>query len=283
MADNKDYSELAEASRPLEYLLPLLTFKGRPENTDMNNKVTVLVNHGYAAGFSAMRKTPLWSAYRVSNSGIKLLNAKETDPSGGDKTVRKVVDFERSPVFYPDLRLHEQDRAYHEDYISSGYDRGHMTPNFAISSQYGKLAQLETFLMSNICPQTKELNRGPWMRLESKIYKYYAPLKDQVWVIAGPIFPENPEKLKESGIHIPSECYMIIIDYYYSHGPRANIMAFKMPQKIKQSADVSEEYLCSIDDIETLTGLNFFPEFTAKEEEKYERKKAAKIWSTKDE
>jgi hypothetical protein len=34
-----------------------------------------------------------------------------------------------------------------------GFDRGHMTPNFAIASQYGSLAQLETFLITNISPQ----------------------------------------------------------------------------------------------------------------------------------
>ncbi|NIM10630.1 MAG: hypothetical protein GTO45_01455 [Candidatus Aminicenantes bacterium] len=282
--DGSDNTEIAKASRHLEYLIPLLTFKGRPENLDMENKVTVLVNHGYVVGYSAKHKQPLWSAYRVSSSDVVLLNAREEDKYSEDKTVRRVVTFDRSPSFYKDLRLPKKARSYSSDYTKSGYDRGHMTPNFAINSQYGKLPQLETFLMSNICPQTPNLNRGPWMRLEGMIYKYYAPLREQVWVIAGPIFAESGKKLKNDvDIPVPAECYMIIADHYYQRGAglKANIMAFKMPQTIERKAKVTEEYLFSVDDIEKLTGLNFFPQFTAQEEEEYERKKAAKLWKTK--
>ena len=55
-----------------------------------------------------------------------------------------------------------------DDYTRTGYDRGHMAPNYLIATRYGKVAQRETFLMSNIVPQTPELNRGPWRILEEK-------------------------------------------------------------------------------------------------------------------
>jgi len=46
------------------------------------------------------------------------------------------------------------------------YDRGHMTPNNAIQQEWGRLAQMETFLMSNISPQLSTLNSGLWRSLE---------------------------------------------------------------------------------------------------------------------
>ncbi len=46
----------------------------------------------------------------------------------------------------------------HNDYTHSGYDRGHMAPNYAIATRYGQEAQKETFLMSNIVPQLGNLN-----------------------------------------------------------------------------------------------------------------------------
>ena len=167
---NTDNTEIAEASRHLEYLAPLFAYKGRPLNNDTNRNVTVLINHGYMVGYSADRKQPLWAAYRVSNA-------------------RRSVDYERPPFFYEDLRLPANARVAPDTF--TGYDRGHMVPNSAINTQYGQLAQLETFLMSNICPQHADLNQRLWQTLEHRIINNYAPARDHIWVISGPIFEQN--------------------------------------------------------------------------------------------
>ena len=44
-----------------------------------------------------------------------------------------------------------------------------MTPNEVINRQFGRLAQMETFLMSNMSPQYATLNLGVWSKLEKAI------------------------------------------------------------------------------------------------------------------
>jgi endonuclease G len=76
-------------SRDLEHLLDLYLFKGRPVNKDPDHKVIVLVNHGYAVGFSPERLQPLWAAYRVAGSDRDL-------------------DFDRPHLYYDDGRLNKK-------------------------------------------------------------------------------------------------------------------------------------------------------------------------------
>ena len=75
--------------------------------------------------------------------------------------------------------------ARHETYIGSGYDRGHMAPaaDFSIS----KTLMRQTFVMSNICPQTPALNRGPWKRTEIA-ERMIAQMHDSCHVLALPLF-----------------------------------------------------------------------------------------------
>lgn len=254
-AQNADNTEIAEVCKQLEYIVPLFTYKGRPLNENHNRKITVLINHGYILGYSMELKQPLWSAYRVA-------------------LVRSGTNYERPGFFHADLRLPQDKRIGPETF--HGFDRGHLTPNAAINLQYGQLAQLETFLMSNICPQSEELNRGVWAKLEKRIYKNYAQAREEIWVINGPIF-ETPAGTV-NGLEIPSHFFMIIVDVGSFPRFRPMIMAFKFSQQIDRKQEPDKKFLVSIDELERLTGLNFFPEFTASEEEKFESQAAGGVW-----
>jgi endonuclease G len=233
-----DNTEIAEASRSLEYLAPIFAYKGRPLNNDTNRPVTVLINHGYMVGYSADRKQPLWAAYRVSYA-------------------RRSVDYERPVFFHSDLRLPENARVSPETF--AGYDRGHMVPNSAINTQYGQLAQLETFLMSNICPQHRDLNRRLWRTLESRVVNNYAPAREQIWVISGPIFEQNIGQV--NGVDIPTHFFMILVDVGQWPAYRPYILAFKFPQQPSDGSQL-DDFLVSVNHIEEKTNLNFFPDFS---------------------
>lgn len=255
-AADVDNTVFAEESGHLKHLAPLFVYKGRPANEDNTHKVTLLMNHGYMVGYSINRKQPLWAAYKVSR-------AKEW------------THYYRPTFFYADLRIPENERV-EPGYFGGGYDRGHMAPNSAINTQYGQLAQLETFLMSNVCPQKKNLNQGPWKRLEKIIVKEYVEEWKEMWVLAGPIFEKEIGKVK--GIEIPSHFFMILVRVgnYPSYKP--SILAFKFPQEIDRDAEITKDYLFSVDDIEELTKLNFFPELSKSKEKKYEEKAAEDVW-----
>ena len=71
----------------------------------------------------------------------------------------------------------------HYDYTNSGYDRGHMAPNYGIALSHGVKAQMKTFLMSNITPQQTALNTGIWRELEMNVANNYNRRFNEIWIL----------------------------------------------------------------------------------------------------
>ncbi len=148
-------------------------FGGEPKSVTAG-QVKTLDNIGYVVGYSESRKNPLWAAYRCFG-------------------IEDSVTHSRPSRFKVDKRT--EAKISHDDYTDSNYSRGHMAPNLAIDICYGKEAQLETFVMSNVCPQKGSLNGGRWKSLERKIAKKWANELETVWVICGPIFGEDTQPI----------------------------------------------------------------------------------------
>lgn len=247
-AVHDDNTRVAPQSMDMEHMIDLFMVGGRPLNLDDERRVTVLINHGYVVGYSEDRRNPLWSAYRAS------------EVKGDDDPIR----FERARFFYADNRTASavDGRTY-----GGGFDRGHMTPNFAIASQYGSLAQLETFFMTNMCPQKDDLNQGPWARLERHVVSA-AQEKEHVFVISGPIFGDDPDIVtigSDRDIQIPEAFYMILVDasFEFRTRPVIDMVAYRFPQGAARGADITDRTLfgVSVNQIEAETGLDFFPLF----------------------
>lgn len=208
---------------------------GLPTPVDSSTFVWTLRNRGYLVGYSQQRRNPLWVAYRLRGTN---------DPNHEERPSR----------FDSDWRMVHS--VSHDDYTGSGYDRGHMAPNYAIATRFGRKAQLETFLMTNICPQTPSLNRGPWRMLEERVAKKYANNFGEVWVITGPIFNRQIARLK-SGVEVPDAFYKIIVDQTENAGIRT--IAFIMPQLVR-GTESPDQFVTTIDHVESLTGLDFLAE-----------------------
>ena len=106
--------------------------------------------------------------------------------------------------FHIDYNLPHKCRAYPSDYTHSGYDRGHHAPNAAFN--YNRSIQKETFLMSNISPQAKWLNRKYWARVESFV-SHLAIKYGKVEVITGNCSSKGHLKWN---VNIPAYWYKII-------------------------------------------------------------------------
>lgn len=225
---------------------------GFPKYTD-NDKAAleVLNNKGYVAGYSEAHRNSTWVAYRLFNAP----DVKNPRPSG----------------FKVDGRTSA--RISEKAYTKSGYDRGHLAPNDAIGDCYGPEAQIETFLMSNIIPQRPSLNRKVWARLEKLIAHDWAPRLEEVWVVTGPIFDKDPEKLGQ-GVGVPKACYKIVVD---EEGGRPRMIAFIIPQGVDGSESL-ERFLTSVDDVEKETGLDFFPEMEKPLQETLESALPSRLW-----
>ena len=211
----------------------------------------VLTNTGYVVGYSDALGDPVWAAYHVSDT-----EPQEAPP--------------RPDEFQVDNRTSA--RIESAIYNRSGYDRGHMAPNFVIATHYGRAAQEETFQMSNICPQKHGLNAGLWKSLEQKIATNYPGRFGDVWVLAGPVFGARPEKLKRRVV-VPEAFYMIVVDE--SDG-RVRAEAFLLPQDPVSTQ--LDSYIVSIDEVERRTGLDFFNELPSETQQALESHRVARAW-----
>jgi endonuclease G len=213
----------------------------------------VLTNQGYAVGYSDALGNPVWAAYHVRDL------AQLPTPAA------------RPEKFETDRRTAA--RVAPEDYANSGYDRGHLAPNYAIATHYGTAAQRETFLMSNITPQLHSLNAGLWKELELKIATSYPARYAEVWVITGPVFGAAPKKIR-GGVAVPEAFFLIVID---EHEGQLRTLALIVPQEAPHDAE-PERYLTRIEEIQRRTGLNFLSELDDAAEKQVEAQRASRVW-----
>jgi endonuclease G len=228
------------------------SYAGVPQPILGRPPLRVLANTGYVVGYSDELGNPLWAAYRVRD-------AEPRDPAS--RPDEFVVDMRTVARIDPDV------------YTRSGYDRGHLAPNFVMATHFGSQAQRETFLMSNIIPQKHGLNAGLWKQLEQRIAKNYPGRFGEVWVLTGPVFGARPEKLRRR-VAVPEACYMIIVDE--SEG-RVRALAFLFPQNPPEKASLAD-YLTNIDEIERRTGLDFLTELADSAESALEARAVERVW-----
>lgn len=151
-----------------------------------------LCNAGYAVLASEATRGPLWSAENLTEENLEI----------ADRT-------RRQGRFFPDTRLPATMQASLEDYRSSGYDRGHMTPS---GDAPGAVAQQQSFLLSNIVPQTAELNRGPWEGVESAV-RGWARQEGEIFVVTGPGYdPDHTQTIGRGRIPVPAVTWKAIYD-----------------------------------------------------------------------
>lgn len=232
---------------------PALLYQGEPQAISTFNTHTwfrTLRNNGFIVGYSDLRGNPLWVEYTLT----PLPNNTE--------------QLKRPSHFQTDWRA--LNRVDHDDYTKSGFDRGHNAPNFAMSSLYGKYAQADSFLMTNISPQRPKLNQQVWKRLEETELSFFARNFGKVWVITGPIFSENPEKLSSNLWHVdvPKAFYKIYVTEESDSKP-AFALAFIVPQTVTGKEPLTQ-FITTIDTVEAQTGLDFLSDFEDKTEKHLE-------------
>ena len=236
-----------------QVLRTAMSFEGVPKyrdfdlDVDWTDRLTqrTFRNEAYMVGYSEKLGNPLWVTYEV-------LPKPEVAPRLPRPSNFK-ADW-RSARCWLVLPCIE-----HDDYTETGYDRGHLAPNHVIASRYGKNAQYETFLMTNITPQAPNLNRRAWQRLEDISANYFADRYAPFNVITGPIFDGKPKHLPGyKFIAIPTGFYKIFVRKG-ENGEAPKVLAFIMPQEAKGNEDLTD-FLVSVRDIEQQTGLDFLHE-----------------------
>lgn len=214
--------------------------------------IQLLHKTGFIIGYSPALRHPAWVAYRVH-------------------AATNAVPPPRPRDFKPDPEARNSPSG--KEYAKSGYDRGHMAPNHAIATRYGKAAQSQTFLTSNVCPQRPSLNQGPWCNLEFRIAELWPARYGDVWVIAGAISAPGAKRLP-SGVDIPGAFYQVAL--CRSEG-QLRAWAVLMPQNVRRRA-APRASLVSVDEIEALSGFDLLSELPDDVEAALESATPTRLW-----
>ena len=160
--------------------------------------------------------------------------------------VKRTNRFEADPLV-------ESSSATHRDYSNSGYDRGHLVP--AADMAFNLVAMQETFLMSNISPQSSNFNKGIWRELE-ELTRNWAKKFKELYVVSGPVLSMEPKgAIGQNEVSVPAAFYKVLVDLSQ---PEIKGIAFILPNEI--SYEPLFKYATTIDHVEEVTGIDFFPE-----------------------
>jgi endonuclease G len=230
-------------------------FAGAPKRTGSPapNDIVMLDRGEFIVGWSPRLRHPVWCAYHV---------AKEPRYEIGTR-----------PNFSRDREVPTAPTP--SDYEHSGYDRGHMAPNYAIKTRYGSDDQRQTFLMSNIAPQKPALNRGVWKDVEHRIAQLWTARYGEIWVIVGCISsPESRETVSGTDVDVPQQFYQIVVA---QEGMDVRALAVLFPQSVPYGA-YAARHLISIDELEQLSGLDFLPELPEFIQSPLESELPSRLW-----
>jgi endonuclease G len=219
---------------------------GEPVKTDK-----VLKRKGYSLGYSYDRKAALWVSYTLTDGSVS-------------------VDVERHSSFFPDKDIPEEYRTKLEDFVNTGFDKGHQAPSASID--FSKEANRETFALSNITLQDQKLNRQAWGKLED-LEREWTKTKGKLYVVTGPIYSDNPKLI--NGIPLPSKYYKVIYSYKADKA-----IGFIFPNREVQNANLWR-YSMPVQEVEEKTGYTFFSAFSDSKQKKLKETKDLDWWQEK--
>ncbi len=211
---------------------------GNPSGATSNPDNYLLENNFYALSYNRQKGIPNWVSWRLAKDDFG-----ETD---------------RQNDFRPDNRLpNEWKKVTPSDYSGSGFDRGHLCPSADRSSSVK--ANSETFLMTNMTPQTHDLNAGPWEKLES-YSRSLARRNVTLYIIAGQYGEKGKIKNK---ITVPTNFWKIIVFMpdnadIFTINQDTRIIAVDMPNSEGVQNENWRKFRTTIRNIEQKTNYNFF-------------------------
>ena len=203
----------------------------------------ILRRTGYTASYNSDRRVPNWVAWHLTPSRL----TGEAKRNGA--------------AFHEDEDVPEP-HAVNFDYVRSGYDRGHMCP--AGDNKWSAVAMDESFLFTNICPQAPSLNRGDWNEIEQACRKWTKQYGD-LYIVCGPIFYKGKTKtIGANKVAVPNAFFKVVL--CMKGEPKAIGFIYKNADGNRPKGD----YANSVDEVERITGIDFFPSLPDKIEKKVE-------------
>lgn len=196
-----------------------------------NASEIIIKKKAYIVSYNPDTKVPNWVAWHLTDL--------HTDGPVG-----------RSNAFFADYAV-PSPRASIEDYKGSGWSRGHMCP--AGDNKWDSVAMAESFSLINVCPQNASLNSGLWNSIEIDCRNWAKRFQD-IYIVCGPVFyRQDHEVIGANEVYVPEAFFKVVL--CLNGTPKG--MGFV----VKNTAGTKKRdlYFNSIDQVERITGMDFFP------------------------
>ncbi len=230
-------------------IMKVLLFSQGLELPFINNAEALIEKENYTLQYNEEFEQADWVAYELTREEV----------SG---EIARQISFKEDPQV-------PTGSATPDDYKGSGYDMGHLAP--AADMKMTEVSMSESFYMSNISPMHPSFNRGIWSCLESLV-RTWAYEYGSVYVVTGPVLSKSDPLIGINDVSVPEYFYKVILDF---SEPKA--VGFILPN-LKELGDL-ESYAMSIDDVEEVTGIDFFPLLAVFDaEEKIESEFDISLW-----
>ena len=201
---------------------------------EMNGKTY----RNYSFGWSQKDLVSLWIAYPLCRMYT-------------NKSVDRTDDWDYDPL------LGNLSSAPFGGYGGS-YARGHQVPSADRLCCYEANAQ--TFYGTNLTPQLNAHNEGIWQELESKV-RTIANASDTTYVVTGVVVEGSTKFTQDSDgkkMTVPAAYFKALLRYSKSSTlGQWNAAAFYLEHR-SYSEDLGKDHSMSIDELEEITGLDFF-------------------------
>jgi DNA/RNA endonuclease G (NUC1) len=254
LPSDKTWSFTVSTGAPAPYSPDVHLTMGNPSNaqTDLllpNNYL--MMKPTYAISYNRDKGTPNWVSWHLDNSWYGSLARIDTfrpDPE-------VPADWYRVQAF---------------DFAATGFDRGHMTPNADRDHQDRIPINQETYLMSNMVPQSPDNNQGPWANLEAYL-RTQSDAGTEIYIVSGPSGQggagSNGSASTVAGGHVvvPSQTWKVALFLPKQDGndvsrvaASTRTLAVIMPNVQGIRTVDWNTYVTTVDQVESLTGYNFF-------------------------
>lgn len=193
----------------------------------------LIQHHGFSLVYSEKDEQTKWVAYTLTPEKA---NSKVAN--------REKERFRKDPLI---LTGSAEDK----DYKKSGYSRGHLCP--ANDNTWSPEAMRDCFYFSNMSPQLQDFNNGVWKDLELYVHDL-ATQYDTLYIATGPVL-KSKKALKTIGkneVSVPDYFFKVIMVY----GKEPKAIGYIIPQ-VGFGKDF-QAYSCSVDEVEKVTGVDFF-------------------------
>lgn len=208
----------------------------------------ILRRKGYTVSYNKDTRNANWVAWNLTK-----------------EHTAELVDRPKTGPFHEDDEVPDP-KANRSDYKGSGWSRGHLCP--AGDCRWDADAMYESFLLTNVCPQAGKLNTGVWNQIE-KSCRVWAVKYGEVLIVTGPIYFKKSKAgfIGINKVKVPDAFFKVVLARKDGKCQGIGFVCRNEDRRAGEAGTTKagrkrskkELYIHSIDEVEKITGYDFFP------------------------